>query len=356
MQPDLSTLIISTTKPKGTIAKALAERGIQIIPITEDEGNVDRYVLSKRLAIERRTGGGFLKGIMEKTLFTSAIYMREHFPVPLLILEGKVNYEYSMMDPQAVRGALSSMMLLYGINVLATTDAEDSVELITMMARQEQIGIPEISLIPKRKAVSLDDMQRRLIEMLPGCGMVMARELLQHFGSVTRVVNATRDEFLSMRGVGARKADQIHQVLNGEYESVDTEKNLEDAIEADSGLLFRNKVSLLARQLHIYDDADQRHIVDMAYLDRKKKEIILVELKRGALTRAAYDQICRYMDNAQQSTVLKSYMDKGFTLRGLLATIEEGDLKIPRANIAIKKVNKKRVLKVLSALRKKRTI
>lgn len=354
MHVDLSMLVVSTTKPKGKIAKALAARGIQIIPITEDEGNVDRYVLSKRLIIERRTGGGFLKGIMEKTLFTSAIYMREHFQMPLLILEGKVNYEYSMMDPQAVRGALSSMMLLYGINIMATTDADDTVELITMMARQEQIGIPEISLIPKRKAVSLDDMQRRLVEMLPGCGMVMARDLLQHFGSVTRIVNATKDDLLSMKGVGARKVDQMYRVLNSEYESVDTEKNLEDAIEAEPGLLFRNKVSLLARQLHVYDDESQRHVVDMVYLDNKRQHLILVELKRGALTRAAYDQICRYMDHADQSKVLQSYMQKGFTLRGQLATVEDGDLKLPRSDIGIKIVNRKRVIKVLGALRKKK--
>ena len=38
----------------------LAEMGMAIIPIVEDEGNVDRYVVSKRLAIERRTGGGCL--------------------------------------------------------------------------------------------------------------------------------------------------------------------------------------------------------------------------------------------------------------------------------------------------------
>ena len=105
MKPDLSTLIISATKPKGKVAGALACMGIQVVPIVEDEGNVERYILRERLAVERRTGGGFIKGIMEKTLFTSAIYMREHFQVSLLIVEGKVNYEYSMMDPQAVRGA-----------------------------------------------------------------------------------------------------------------------------------------------------------------------------------------------------------------------------------------------------------
>ena len=87
MAIDLSQLTISATQPKGKVAKALAALGIHVVPIEEDEGNVDRYVLSKRVALERRTGGGFLKGIMEKTLFTSAIYLREHFRIPVLIVE-----------------------------------------------------------------------------------------------------------------------------------------------------------------------------------------------------------------------------------------------------------------------------
>ena len=138
---DLSVLNISATKPKGKPAAMLDEMGITIVPIEEDEGNVDRYILSKRIAIERRTGNSFLRGIMDKTLFTSAIYLREHFSIPILIVGGEVNYEYTMFDPQAVRGSLSSMMLLYGVNVLSTPDIEETVKLIAMMARQEQIGI-----------------------------------------------------------------------------------------------------------------------------------------------------------------------------------------------------------------------
>jgi len=164
MSLDLSSVTVSTTKPKGKVAQMLAEMGIRIAPIEEDEGDVDRYVLSKRLAVERRTGSGFLKGIMEKTLFTSAIYLREHFQIPVLIVEGEVNYEYSMFDPQAIRGALSSLMILYGLSVLATPDPAETVALIAMMARQEQIGIPEISLIPKRRATDLADQQRRIVE------------------------------------------------------------------------------------------------------------------------------------------------------------------------------------------------
>ena len=351
---DLSTLRIAATKPGGKPAAMLTEMGIAILDAGQDEGNVDRYVLSKRLAVERRTGSSFLRGIMDKTLFTSAIYLREHFRIAILVVEGPVNYEYSMFDPQAVRGALSSMMLQYGLSVLATADVAETVQLIAMMARQEQIGIPEISLVPKRKAADLPDMQRRVVEMLPGCGMVMARELLQRFGSVRRIVNAAQADLRSQRGVGARKVAEIHRVLNAEYEAVDTEKDLEDAIEADPSLLFGQPVKLLVRQLLIYTDATDKHVIDLAFLDAAAGELILVELKRGPLALAHCKQLRRYLDNARKSKLLREHLEAGASLRGVLATVEPSDFKATTAEISTCVVDKAKVIRVLKRLRRRR--
>ena len=351
MSIDLSVLTIAATKPGGKPAAMLAEKGINITPVEEDEGNVDRYIISKRLAVERRTGSSFLRGIIEKTLFTSAIYLREHFTIPILIVEGEVNYEYSMFDPQAIRGAMSAMMLQYGLNVLSTRDLEETVELITIMARQEQMGIPGISLIPKRKATSLPDMQRRMIEMLPQCGMVMARELLQYFGSVTRIVNATEEELLSMRGIGAKKAADMYAVMNAEYEAVDTEEHLENAIEFAPELLFRQPVALLARQHHIFTEDKERHIVDLVFLDSDAEELILVELKRGKLRREHYKQLMRYMGNAHESELLRGYLEDGMALRGILATMEECRYNPNSSMVSVRIVDQRQVIRVLKQLR-----
>ena len=354
MNADLSALTISATNPQGKPAAMLAEMGIAIAPIEEDEGNVDRYVLSKRLAIERRTGSSFARGIMDKTLFTSAIYLREHFAIPILIVEGDVNYEYMSFDPQAIRGALSSMMLQYGLSVLATSDIEETVQLIAMLARQEQIGIPEISVIPKRKATDLPDMQRRVIEMLPGCGMVIARELLQQFGSVKRVLDADEEELRACRGIGAKTARAICEVIHAEYRAVDTEKNLEDAIEAAPELLFDSPVELLARQHYIYTDEKDRHIVDMVFWEPQANELILVELKRGKLNGSHCEQLRRYLDNAHKSKLLKGLVETDATIRGVLATVEECAYRPRDPDISVRIVDRERVIEVLSQLRKDR--
>jgi len=341
---DLSALTIAATKPQGKIARQLAKLGIAIQPIEEDEGNVDRFLIDQHLAVECRTGSSFLKGIMEKTLFTSAIYLREHFSIPVLIVEGKVNYEYSMMDPQATRGALSSMLLQYGLNVLSTVDTEETVQLIAMMARQQQIGIPDISLVPKRKAASLSDMQRRVVEMLPGCGMVMARELLQHFGSVQRIATATVDEFRQMHGIGAKKAQEIVGVLTAEYEAVDTEQQIEEAIEANPEILFGRPLPLIDRQHFIYTDEQERHIVDLVFHDPEANDLILVELKRDRLGPSHEKQLIRYLDNVRESDLLRNYLDRGAGLKGILATVEESDFTPKRKEIEVIIVDRQKII------------
>jgi ERCC4-type nuclease len=353
-QDSLSSPTIWASKPKGKPATMLAEMGIEVEPIEEDEGNVDRYVLSQRLAVERRTGSAFLRSIQDKILFTSAIYLREHFEIPILIVEGPVDYAYTAFNPQAVRGALCSMVIVYGITVLSTPGVDETVALLAMMARQEQTGVAEISLIPKRKATDLVDMQRRVIEMLPGCGMTMARELLQHFGSVRCIVNATEAELRSMRGIGAKRAAEIHRVLNAEYESVDTERNLEDAIEAAPELLFEQPITLLARQHHIYTEGRERHIVDLVFADQEANDLILVELKRVELAREHEAQLRRYLDHVDESPLLRACLEAGARLRGILATVIDCSYSPKSRDITVHTVDREHTIGVLKRLRRER--
>ncbi len=98
-------------------------------------------------------------------------------------------------------------------------------------------------------------------------------------------------------------------------------------------------------------DADLRHAVDLVFLDERRKELILVELKLGVLTGAAIDQISRYLDNAYKSTLLRTYLDQGFKLRGMLATIEKSDINVARSDVTVRVIDRRRVIKGLLALR-----
>ncbi len=354
MQKEGAVLTVLATKPLGKLANMIAEMGVSVRSIEEQEDNVDRYILSERVAIERRTASGFLRGIQEKTLFTSAIYLRENFDVPILIVEGDVDYAYTAFHPQAVRGALTAMALNYGVNVLSTPNVTESAHLIVMAARQEQIGIPEISLVPKRRAVDLPDVQRRVIEMLPGCGTVAARDLLQYFGSVRRIAKATPAELRQVRGIGPKKADEISKALNAEYEALGSERDLEDAIEAAPDLLFEEPVALLGRQHYVFSEGGQRHIVDLVFDDKENGELILVELKLGKLSREHYEQIRRYLDHASASPLLQRRLENGWKLRGVLASVAKGGFQPKDSDVTVCIVDELQAIEVLKGLRQRR--
>jgi hypothetical protein len=255
------------------------------------------------------------------------------------------------------------MLVAYGLGVISTPDIHETAALLAMMARQVQVGIPEISLNYKRKATDLPDLQRRVVEMLPGCGIARARDLLQAFGSVERIVRASHAELCETRGIGAKRAAKMHRVLHAEYRSVDTEKNLEDAIEASPELLFGREYRperfvLLARQHHIYSDGKERHIVDLAYADQTTNELILVELKRGRLRREHEEQLQRYLDHARQSPLLRDVLESGAQMRGILATADESAADRPyrpqNRAISVRIVDRQRIISVLSTLRERR--
>lgn len=343
-------LKVSTTKAQGKIARLLLDKGITVFPIDED-GQEEIYILSQRLVVERRTGSGFLAGIKDKSLFTSAIDLRERFEIPILILEGQVVYAYTGFSPQAVRGAQAALVTVYGISLLPAPDAEETAALISMLAQQEQVGVPEISLVPKRKAVDLPDLQRRVMEMLPGCGRVGARRLLHTFGSIARIVSASPLELSRVPGIGHGKALEIHQVLHAEYESLDTESQLEEAIQSRPALLLEPAYEILDRQHYIYTEQGERQFVDLVFFNREANELVLVELKRGALTNEHEHQLQRYLDRAYQSPMLHKLLEGGASLRGILATASECAYKTQSMNISTQLVDRQLAIQELNRLR-----
>lgn len=350
-------LTIWTTHPDGPVAQRLRDEGIAIRALEEEAGPVEHYVLSSDLAVAHRTGSTLLRGIEDKSLFTEAIDLGERFDRAVLMVEGEVDYAYSAFNPQAVRGALSAMVIQYGVSVLATSDVAETARMLAMMARHAQEGVPEISLVPKRKAVDLPDLQRRVVEMLPRCGRVIARRLLQHFGSVQHIVEASPASLTEVKGVGAKTAQEIVGVLHAPYRSVDVERDLEDALEAHPALLFDRPVTLLARQHVINVEADparDRDVIDLVYCDEGAEVVWLVELKHGPLLPEHEAQLARYLRHAEASSLLRPYLDRGYARRGMLATVAPSDFVPDEEDIEAVIVDEEAVIDVLAQLRAER--
>lgn len=178
---------------------------------------VGDYQVSDEVVIERKTAKDFVDSIIDKRLFKQARELSEEFKRPLLILEGDDIYN-GMLHPNAIRGTIAAIAIDFGISIIPTRNSQDTAAMIKRIAIREQNGEKTpIQIRTDKKPTSLWEQQLFIIESLPNIGPVNAKNLLQHFGSVEKVINASENELMEVEGIGKKTANNIRKVVESEY-------------------------------------------------------------------------------------------------------------------------------------------
>lgn len=179
------------------------------------------YILSKDVIIERKSAEDFLSSLMDNRLFEQSSRLVETYRNPIIILEGSP-YGIRDIHPNAIRGAISSLILDYGIPVLYSRNQEDTASLIYTIAKREQEDEEkEISVRGDQKKMNIKERQRYIVEGLPHISSVLAKRLLTHFGSVEAIYSASKNELQKVEGIGEKIADEIHKIINAPYETAE---------------------------------------------------------------------------------------------------------------------------------------
>lgn len=178
---------------------------------------VGDYQVSDEVVIERKTAKDFVDSIIDKRLFKQARELSEEFKRPLLILEGDDIYN-GMIHPNAVRGTIAAIAIDFGISIIPTRNSQDTAAMIKRIAVREQNGEKiNIQIRTDKKPTSLWEQQLFIIESLPNVGPVNAKNLLKHFGSVEKVINASESELQEVEGIGKKTAKNIRNVIESKY-------------------------------------------------------------------------------------------------------------------------------------------
>jgi ERCC4-related helicase len=201
---------------RSPVARALEKLGMEVVLRTLEVGD---YVASDRTGIERKTVEDFLSTLMDgRDLFGQISDLARTFERPLLIIEGEGLYTTRQIHPNAIRGVLSSIAIDFGVPIIFSKDEEDTAALISVIAKREQMDTKTgINLHGKKTAPTLKEQQEYVISSIPEIGPVVAKNLLQHFGSVEKVMLASREELMKVGLVGPKTADRIKEVVSGEY-------------------------------------------------------------------------------------------------------------------------------------------
>lgn len=211
---ELPVVFADTREGNSKVIRHLSEMEIDVKVQAMAVGD---YQVSDEVVIERKTAKDFVDSIVDKRLFKQARSLMEEFKRPLIILEGDDLYN-GMINPNAIRGSIASIALDFGISIVPTRNAQDTAAMIKRIAIREQSGEKTpIQIRTDKKPVNLWEQQLFIIESLPNIGPVNAKNLLEHFGTVANIINASESQLQEVEGIGKKTATNIRKVVDSKY-------------------------------------------------------------------------------------------------------------------------------------------
>ena len=211
---ELPVVFADTREGNSKVIRHLSEMEIDVKVQAMAVGD---YQVSDEVVIERKTAKDFVDSIVDKRLFKQARSLMEEFKRPLIILEGDDLYN-GMINPNAIRGSIASIALDFGISIIPTRNAQDTAAMIKRIAIREQSGEKtSIQIRTDKKPVNLWEQQLFIIESLPNIGPVNAKNLLEHFGTVANIINASESQLQEVEGIGKKTAANIRKVVDSKY-------------------------------------------------------------------------------------------------------------------------------------------
>lgn len=178
------------------------------------------YLADRRILFERKTLQDFAVSIVDGRLFKQMLALTKSKFRSFLILEGSgKDAMASGVRREALQGALITISLILGVPVIRSMAPEETARLIVYAARKvqsiEKAGCPRPGYRPKGKK----GRQLYILQGLPGIGHERALRLLEKFGSVEAIMSASREDLLTVEGVGAKTADRIRWAVGEQLES-----------------------------------------------------------------------------------------------------------------------------------------
>ncbi|MBN1329535.1 MAG: DEAD/DEAH box helicase [Candidatus Heimdallarchaeota archaeon] len=211
-------ILVDSRESKSGIAKELSEMDDVIVEF--HQLTVGDFILSSRVCVERKDAGDFSQSIIDGRLFSQLIALKQNYPVPLLIIEGESLYGYKALNPEAIRGAIASITLNFDIRIIWTRNVKDTAKFLRTIAKREQLQADRSPLIRTEKTpVNTSELLEFIVAGFPNINTVLAKRILEKFGSLERFFNSKIEELQEIKGIGKKMAQEIIDLINYKYES-----------------------------------------------------------------------------------------------------------------------------------------
>ena len=185
---------------------------IETLPIAD-------YILSDRVAIERKTIDDFWHSLIEERKLFGQLHDLTQYEIPILIIEG---YEAELftsrnVNPKAIDGILNSIALMR-IPIRYSVNYRGTAQIMASIAEKEQSeNKREFSFHGKRSYLSKNEQLIYIISAIPDVGPVNARNLLKYFGTIENISHAGISDLMCVDGIGEKTACAIRNTVTENY-------------------------------------------------------------------------------------------------------------------------------------------
>lgn len=209
--PRVCLIAVDTFERRSGVVEALRGLGattqVRHLPVGD-------YDLGRSVLVERKTVADLHLSLERGRLWKQLGELRLAARLPYLLLEGR-DLDNGSIEPNAIRGAILAVVG-QGIPILPAGDARDSARWLVLLALRASGLRPsrDRPVYAQRLKPRREQAAEGMLAAVPGISVDSARRLLTHFGSVSEVIRAGQEEWLSVAGIGPARAKALRDAVS----------------------------------------------------------------------------------------------------------------------------------------------
>ncbi|HAY40195.1 MAG TPA: hypothetical protein DCY53_13170 [Desulfobacteraceae bacterium] len=172
------------------------------------------YIINDTITVERKTAKDFLISIIDGRLFNQLSNLKKFCNHPILLIEGNPYDTEHNFDRMAIKGTLISIQTIWYVPIIFSRTKEDSRDILLMISRQLGTSIDVVPLRKGYRPKRIKSKQLYLLQGFPQVGPKLAKRLILHFKSVSKIMNASVQALTEVDGIGIISAQKIREILD----------------------------------------------------------------------------------------------------------------------------------------------
>ncbi|ADC64286.1 ERCC4 domain protein [Ferroglobus placidus DSM 10642] len=171
---------------------------------------------SYEVAVERKSAEDFVNSTIDGRIFRQHYLLSSRYNLSFIFIIGSIEEVLVRREirREAVIGALISLAVKKEKGQVVPITFENEFDsILALKYIDSKIRKGELRVFPRVKAK--EDYQIAMLTAIPGIGEERAKRLLEKFGNLQRIANASLYELMRVEGIGEKYARRIYDAFRG---------------------------------------------------------------------------------------------------------------------------------------------